>query len=1046
LINGARRRSASKKVNKTPDESVAKIEGESATTDTALDPGDWNGFRQQSHRMLDDMLRHMETLRTRPVWQIIPDEVRAKFCQSMPQGPMELFEVHEEFMTSIVPYTSHNAHPGFLGWVQGGGTPVGMLAEMLAAGLNANLGGRDQVPLDVEHQVTEWMRTLFGFPTGSSGLFVTGTSMANFIAIVVARKNSLGSQVRQEGVQQQSERLTAYASTAVHGSIGRALDFAGLGSDSLRLVPVDRRQRMDLQALAERVAADRISGFTPFLVVGTAGTVDTGSIDDLAGIADFCAEENLWFHVDGAYGALAMLAPDLAPRLIGIEKADSLAFDFHKWAQVPYDAGFILIRDGVLQQQAFSSSGAYLGREERGMSAGSPWPCDFGPDLSRGFRALKTWMTLKVYGAEAIGKVISHSCELANYLKMRIASTPELELVAAAELNVVCFRYKLIGSTSSGAIEDQVWDRLNSQIVIALQESGAVAPSTTRIGGRVAIRAAIVNHRTRGAEIDTLVEAVLVQGRMLSQVHVSAPGSSCETWFAREARVRQLSEQLNFHTDADGNLPAEVEVRFRLERATLLAHMGRDLEARCDYLRVLALDPLNLQNMADLGRLLVRTGRLKAAELVYTEAVRLFPESILCRVNLGGTLLEQDQNAAAREQYEAALLLDPDFPQAHGGMYYALSRLGELNAAQAHWQIAFAWQSVFAKPYRGAAQPIPVLLLVSSTGGNTPIEKLLDDRVFQTYVIVADFYNDQTPLPDHQLVINGIGDVDTAKAALVAAEAFVTLTAAPVINAPKAVLATSRASNSHRLGALPGVLAPRTCLLSQALLAGPDGPSVLAHHGLTFPLLLRAPGFHMGKHFVRVESADLLADAVAELPGEQILAIEYFDARGSDGYARKYRVMMVDGRLYPLHLAISPYWKIHYFSAEMADKSENRSEEARFLDDMPNVLGATAMRALKQIQIALNLDYAGIDFGLSPRGEVLFFEANATMVVQQPDEGQRWNYRRAAVERIQAAVVKMLLDRAGSANSIASTDRDAAWIHPASLPVRTGSTLNSVSQ
>ena len=241
-----------------------------------------------------------------------------------------------------------------------------------------------------------------------------------------------------------------------------------------------------------------------FFVTGTAGTVDTGAVDDLAGVADLCRRERLWFHVDGAYGALAMLAADLAPLLRGIEQADSLAFDFHKWGQVPYDAGFIQVRDGELHRNTFASSAAYLSRENRGMSCGSPWPCDFGPDLSRGFRALKTWMTLKVYGTEAIGAAISRTCQLARYLEERIAQTPELELMAPVELNIVCFRYRADDA-----------DQVNRQIVIHLQESGAVAPSTTVLDGRVAIRTAIVNHRTGQAEMDTLLDGTLAFGRSL---------------------------------------------------------------------------------------------------------------------------------------------------------------------------------------------------------------------------------------------------------------------------------------------------------------------------------------------------------------------------------------------------------------------------------------------------------------------------------------------------------------------------------------------------
>ena len=675
--------------------------------------------------MLDDMLGYMETIREFPVWQVIPDEVRARFREALPAQPTPLAQVHAEFMASILPFAARNAHPGFLGWVQGGGTAVGMLAEMLAAGLNANAGGRDQIPLEVENQVTHWMRALFSFPPAASGLFVTGTSMANLLAVLIARDARLGPDVRRRGVASCAQKLTAYASVAVHGSIGRALDFAGLGSEALRLIAVDGRQRIDLAALEQAICADRALGFTPFLVVGTAGTVDTGAIDDLDGMAELGARYQLWFHVDGAYGALAMLAPELAPRLKGIERADSLAFDFHKWAQVPYDAGFILVRDGERQQQAFASSCAYLMREQRGMSAGSPWPCDLGPDLSRGFRALKTWATLKVYGMNAIGAVIQHSCELARYLESRILGSTELELMAPVELNIVCFRYRFAA--------DELADQLNRQIVIQLQESGAVAPSATTIGGRLSIRAAMVNHRTSQAEMDTLVAATLAAGRALRR----AQQPKWQPWLERDSRIQRLDALL----DPASDLQQDVAVALRFERATLLAEMGRNLEARSDYLKVLELEPAHRLNLFGLGRLLVSMGQRKAAQMVYAEAVKYYPDDVALRVNLGSVLLETDHPAEARSHYERALAIDPEFPQAHGGMYYALTRLGEPERARLHQEKAFAANALFPSPYRGDGEPIPVLLLVSSTGGNTPIEKLVDERIFQTYVVVADFYD-----------------------------------------------------------------------------------------------------------------------------------------------------------------------------------------------------------------------------------------------------------------------------------------------------------------
>jgi glutamate/tyrosine decarboxylase-like PLP-dependent enzyme len=477
------------------------------TVNQSLDPRDWTGFRAQAHRMLDDMLDYVEKIRERPVWQPIPAEVRANFQTHAPHEGEDLAAVHREFMSQVLPYAQGNVHPGFMGWVNGAGTPVGMLAEMLSAGLNANLGGRDHIPVEVERQVTRWVAEIFGFPEGASGLFVTGTSMANLIAVLVARDAALGVAVRGTGVAGGEKRLTAYTSTAVHACVPKAMDIAGLGSEALRLIAIDDHSRIDLAALAEAVKRDRAAGLTPFLVVGTAGTVNTGSIDDLTALADFCQREKLWFHIDGAFGALAKLAPDLAPLLAGIERADSLAFDFHKWGQAPYDAGFILVRDAAAHKQAFASPAAYLQRAERGLAAGSPWPCDFGPDLSRGFRALKVWFTLKVYGIEALGAAISRSCRLARYLETRIAETPELELMAPVELNIVCFRYRGAGVNAENS------DRINDEIAIRLQESGVVAPSTTRIAGHSVLRAALVNHRTSRKEIEALITNTLSVGR-----------------------------------------------------------------------------------------------------------------------------------------------------------------------------------------------------------------------------------------------------------------------------------------------------------------------------------------------------------------------------------------------------------------------------------------------------------------------------------------------------------------------------------------------------
>jgi glutamate/tyrosine decarboxylase-like PLP-dependent enzyme len=283
---------------------------------------------------------------------------------------------------------------------------------------------------------------------------------------------------------------------------------AGLGTDALRQVPVDADHRMDIGQLRAMVWTDMAAGLTPFLIAGTAGTVDTGSVDDLDAIADVARTCGAWFHVDGAYGALGMLSPDVAPKLAGIQRADSLALDFHKWGQVPYDAGFILVRNQADQLAAFATPAAYLSRHHRGLAAGSPWPCDLGPDLSRGFRALKTWFTLVTHGTDRLGAAIANTCALAQRLRARVLDEPELELLAPVALNIVCFRYRCAQGEDADAI--------NTELVADLQESGIAVPSTTRIRGRLAIRAAIVNHRTVERDVDLLVDATLAFGRRRS--------------------------------------------------------------------------------------------------------------------------------------------------------------------------------------------------------------------------------------------------------------------------------------------------------------------------------------------------------------------------------------------------------------------------------------------------------------------------------------------------------------------------------------------------
>jgi aromatic-L-amino-acid decarboxylase len=767
----------------------------------SLDPAHWPSFRAQAHRILDDALDYLEHIRERPVWQPIPTEVRSHFHDPVPRAPANLDDVHARFLTDILPYATGNAHPGFMGWVHGAGTPVGMLAEMLAAAVNANLGGRDHIPIEVERQIVRWMQTIFGFPDSATGLFTTGSSMANLIGVLIARDVALGFEVRCAGVSATPHKLTAYASAAAHACIARAMDFSGLGSDALRLIPARPGEGMDLAELERTIATDRRNGYTPFLLIGTAGSVDTGAIDDLNALADVSRREDLWFHVDGASAALAILAPDLAPLLRGIERADSLAFDFHKWGQVPYDAGFVLVRDGVLHRKAFATCAAYLRREERGLAGGSFWPCDYGIDLSRGFRALKTWFTLKVYGTEALGAVIARTCTLARYLESRIREHPELELLAPVILNIVCFRYR--------AGDDAY--RVNARIVADLHEAGQVAPSTTLIDGNLAIRAAIVNHRTSHAEIDTLIDNVLSAGRawQSSALRAQPTDSSEQDWMPRKLREQRLAE-------LDSQIISDPSVPPRFERACLLAEVGRTKDARDAYIDLLSREPSHRAALNNLGTLLFETGYRTAARTAYAEAAARHPGDPMSHVNLANALRDHGDHAGAREHYEAALRLQPDHAEAHQGLASVLDELGDSQNAALHRKMGFENRPVVSLPYRGGHAPVSILLLAASGGGNIPMRHFLDDLVFQTFLVFVEYYDLSQPLPPHRLVFNAIGDADLAAAALASAQSVLALTTAPVINTPGAVKATGRSDNAQRLSGIPGVVTARTVTLPRS--------------------------------------------------------------------------------------------------------------------------------------------------------------------------------------------------------------------------------------
>jgi len=502
-----------------------------------------------------------------------------------------------------------------------------------------------------------------------------------------------------------------------------------------------------------------------------------------------------------------------------------------------------------------------------------------------------------------------------------------------------------------------------------------------------------------------------LQSAALSQDHAGST-SGWAPRLAQESRLAQLDELL-------ARQPAgATTIGIEIERAVLLAALNRRADAQQAFVDILRRAPTHFSALNEFGTLLTSMGAIDAACRVYSEAILHHPKNPMAYVNLANLLLRANKHLEARAHYETVLRIDPDYAEAHQGLGAVLSDLGDRAGARHHFQQGFRDHAISTLPYRGTKPPVALLQLVSSGGGNIPTASLLDDSVYLTSVIVTDYLDPSVPLPPHQLIFNAIGDADLCEPALEAAIRLAARTKAPVINDPHAVMKTSRISNAERLRAVPGVVTPRTIAIARDILAGPDGVDALANHQFAFPLLLRSPGYHTGRNFIIVERAAELSAAAAGLPGDELLTIEYLDARGRDGNARKYRVMMIGGRCYPLHLAISSKWKVHYFTADMADKPDHRLEEARFLGDMPAVLGDKAMAALERIQAALGLDYAGIDFGLGPDGDLLLFEANATMVIAPVAPDERWAYRRTANTAILEAVAAMIMQKSAQAERV----------------------------
>ncbi|HEX4052044.1 MAG TPA: hypothetical protein VHY19_14310 [Steroidobacteraceae bacterium] len=448
-----------------------------------------------------------------------------------------------------------------------------------------------------------------------------------------------------------------------------------------------------------------------------------------------------------------------------------------------------------------------------------------------------------------------------------------------------------------------------------------------------------------------------------------------------------------------------------LARARGLAAKGEDAAARQAYLQALHRDPTDFCALNELANLALSGGFCCAARTAYLQAVRHHPANKIAHVNLANLLRLEHDLEAARRHYQAALAIDPEMHEAHQGLGCILEELGA-PGADWHRDKGYAGHALVTLPYRGTGAGAAVLLLVSARGGNIFTRHWLSERRFRVTAMYAEYVLPGSRLPPHALIVNAIGDADRCGPGLQRARQLTAGSGTPVINAPERVLMTRRIDTAQRFGDIDGVIVPAMrCLTPQALRSAAE---------LRFPLLLRRPGFHNGEYFARVEHREGFEQAIESLGGDALLLIDHLDARGADGMARKYRVMCIDGIVYPLHLAISTHWKVHYSTSAMRDSAAFRAEERRFLEDMPGVLGSRAMLALARICAQLGLDYAGIDFALAADGSVMLFEANATMIVLSPEPEPIWDYRRASIDAVLTAATDMVLRRAAGGGELAS--------------------------
>lgn len=441
------------------------------------------------------MIEYLSGLRDRPVYRRTSSrEVRSRFDSKLPIKGTDFDSLLKVFGDTIVPYSRQNAHPRMFGYVQSPGTPIAAFADLLASTLNANLTIWRSAPaaVELERLTIDWVRQILGFPAEAGGLFVSGGSMANLAALAAARQTK----------EQSLGRLRIYASSAAHFSIIKAAVLLGIGRENMQYVAVDERFKMRVDDLVAKIKADLEAGYVPFCVVGNAGTVDTGAVDPLAEIREVANRFQLWMHVDGSYGAFAILADSARKLFAGLEQADSIALDPHKWLYLPVDVGCVIYRDPEIARAAFAYEAEYT--RMFGEEADEAFVCwDYGPELSRRFRALKVWMLLKGAGLERLSEAIESNLACARHLESMVQASDDFEMVAPVELSIFCFRHVPAQLRNQ---PPEAIDAFNERLLVALQRDGSSYLSNTTLGGRFALRGCVLNYRTTLRDMEILLD------------------------------------------------------------------------------------------------------------------------------------------------------------------------------------------------------------------------------------------------------------------------------------------------------------------------------------------------------------------------------------------------------------------------------------------------------------------------------------------------------------------------------------------------------------